>query len=166
MGFPGGSIGKESACSVGELCLIPGLGKMSWRRKWQPTPVFLPRESHGQRSLAGYSPWGRKKSDTTERLILYLTLNSACLFLKVLIAQSCLTLCDPMDCSPPGSSVHGILQARILAWVAMHPPPGDLPDPGIEPQSPALQAGALPSERPGKPRREGKYMQRSEGRRS
>ena len=39
-----------------------------WRRKWQPTPVFLPGESHGQRSLVGYSPWGRKESDTTERL--------------------------------------------------------------------------------------------------
>ena len=37
----------------------------------------------------------------------------------VLVAQSCLTLCDPMDCSPPGSSVHGILQARILEWVAI-----------------------------------------------
>ena len=39
-----------------------------WRRKWQPTPVFLPGESHGQRSLAGYSSWGRKESDMTERL--------------------------------------------------------------------------------------------------
>ena len=39
-----------------------------WRREWQPTPVFLPGESHGQRSLAGYSPWGQKESDTTERL--------------------------------------------------------------------------------------------------
>ena len=37
-------------------------------RKWQPTPVFLPGESHGQRSLEGYSPWGRKESDTTEQL--------------------------------------------------------------------------------------------------
>ena len=43
-------------------------------------------------------------------------------------------LCDPMDCSPPGSSVHGILQARILGWVAMTSP-GDLPNPGIEPES-------------------------------
>ena len=41
---------------------------LEWRRKWQPTPVFLPGESHGQRSLVGYSPWGRKESDTTERL--------------------------------------------------------------------------------------------------
>ena len=39
-----------------------------WRRKWQPTPVFLPGGSHGQRSLVGYSPWGRKESDTTERV--------------------------------------------------------------------------------------------------
>jgi len=56
------------------------------------------------------------------------------------LLQSCLTLCDPMDCNPPGSSVHAILQARILEWVAM-PPPGALPDPGIEPlsfMSPAL----------------------------
>ena len=54
--------------------------------------------------------------------------------------QSCLTLCDPMDCSLPNSSVCGILQARILEWVAC-PPPGDLPDPAIEPAcllSPAL----------------------------
>ena len=64
--------------------------------------------------------------------------------------QSCLTLCDPMDCNPPGSSVHAILQARILEWVAM-PPPGDLPEPGIEPSSlmsPALQADSLPAEPP------------------
>ena len=66
------------------------------------------------------------------------------------VSQSCLTLCGPMDCSPPGSSVHGILQARILEWVAM-PSPRDLPDPGIEHVSPALQADTLPSEPPGKP---------------
>ena len=54
------------------------------------------------------------------------------------VAQSCLTLGDPMDCGPPGSSVHGILQERILEWVAI-PSPGDLSDPGIEPWSPALQ---------------------------
>ena len=54
--------------------------------------------------------------------------------MKVLVVQSCLTLCNPMDCSPPGSSIHGIFQARILEWVAM-PSPGGLPDPGIEPRS-------------------------------
>ena len=66
------------------------------------------------------------------------------------VAQLCPTLCDPMDCSPPGSSVHRILQARVLEWVAFLPP-GDIPDPGIEPRSPALQSETLPSEPPGKP---------------
>ena len=51
-----------------------------------------------------------------------------CIFMKVevkvLVAQLCLTLCDPMDCSPPGSSVHGILQARILEWIAILFSPG------------------------------------------
>ena len=59
--------------------------------------------------------------------------------------QSCRTLCDPMDHSPPGSSVHGILQARILKWVACSSPE-HLPDPGIEPaslRSPALAGGLL-----------------------
>ena len=46
----------------------PWVGKMPWRRKLQRTPVFLPGKSHRQRSLAGYSPWGHKESDTTERL--------------------------------------------------------------------------------------------------
>ena len=69
---------------------------------------------------------------------------------NMLITQSCLTLCNSMDNSLPGSSDHGILQARILEWVATSPP-GDLPDPGIEPWSPAFQAGSLPSEPSGKP---------------
>ena len=54
-----------------------------------------------------------------------------------------------MDCSLPGFSVHGISQARILAWVAF-PSPGDLPDPGIESGSPTFEADSLPSEPPGK----------------
>ena len=49
------------------------IGKIVWRRKWLSTPVFLPRELQGQRSLAGYSPWGRKESDTTERVTLSLS---------------------------------------------------------------------------------------------
>ena len=58
---------------------------------------------------------------------------------KMLVTQLCPTHCDPMDCSPPGSSVHGILQATILEWVLPFPSPRDLPNPGIEPRSPALQ---------------------------
>ena len=59
-----------------------------------------------------------------------------------------------MDCNPPGSSVHGILQARILEWVAIPfsiPFPSLLPHPGIELMSPALKAESIPSEPPGKP---------------
>ena len=55
-------VGHDWATS---LCLFTF---MHWRRKWQPTPMFLPGESHGQRSLVGYSPWGHKESDTTEQL--------------------------------------------------------------------------------------------------
>ena len=64
----------------------------------------------------------------------------------VLVIELCLTLCDPMDCSPLGSSVHGILQARILEWVAIPFSRGSIPDPGIEPRSPTLQADSLLSE--------------------
>ena len=53
-------------------------------------------------------------------------------------AQSCPTLCNPMDCSLPGSSVHGIFKLRILEWVAL-PSPVDLPNPGIKPMTPALE---------------------------
>ena len=59
-GFPGGSDSKESACNAGDLGFDSWVEKIPWRRKWQPTPVFLPGESHGQRSLTGYSLWGHK----------------------------------------------------------------------------------------------------------
>ena len=71
LGFPGGLAGKESACSVRDLGLIPGLGGSPWRRESLPTPVFWPGESHGL-----YSPWGLNESDTTERLSLSLCLVS------------------------------------------------------------------------------------------
>ena len=57
------------------------------------------------------------------------------------VAQSCPTLCNPMDCSLSGSSVHGIFQAIVLEWIAISSP-GELPHPGIQPRSPALQADA------------------------
>ena len=58
----------ESACNAGNLGFDPWVGKILWRRKWQPTPVCLPGEPHGRRSLVGYSPWDCKESDMTERL--------------------------------------------------------------------------------------------------
>ena len=62
LGFPGGSGDKESACNAGDMGLISGLGR--------PTPVFWSGEFHGQRSLAGYNPWGCTESDMTEQLSL------------------------------------------------------------------------------------------------
>ena len=67
LGFPGDSDGKESSCNTGELSLIPGSGRSPGAGN-APTPVLLPGDFHGQRSLVGYSPWGHKESDTTEQL--------------------------------------------------------------------------------------------------
>ena len=58
--------GKESACQCRRPGFDPWVGKISWKRKWQPTPKFLPGDFHGQKSLTEYSPWGHKESDTTE----------------------------------------------------------------------------------------------------
>ena len=96
-----------------------------------------------------------------EHRLMFSNVLRACMCAKSL--QSCLTLCDLMDCSPPGSSVHGILQGRILEWVAISPP-GDLPNSGILQGIFATQgwhlhrlcllywqAGSLPLAPPGKP---------------
>ena len=67
--FPGGTSGKEPACQCRRhkrRGFNPWVGKIPQRRKWQPTPIFLPGKFHGQRSLVGYSPWGHKESGTTE----------------------------------------------------------------------------------------------------
>ena len=67
--MPGGSDGKVSACNVGDLASIPGSERSSGEgNKWQSTPALLSGKSHGRRSLIGYSPWGCKESDMTERL--------------------------------------------------------------------------------------------------
>ena len=68
---------------------------------------------------------------------------------KVLATQLCLTLCNPMFCSPSGSTVHGILQEEYCSGLPC-PSPGNLPHPGMEPRSPALQADSLSSALPGK----------------
>ena len=74
-GFSGDSDNKESTCQRRRHKrqrhgFDPWIGKIPWRQAWQPTPVFLPGESHGQRHLVGYGPWSRKESDTTEQLTL------------------------------------------------------------------------------------------------
>ena len=70
-GFPGGARGKEATCQCRRHKrhrFSPWVGKIPWRRAQRPTPVFLPGEPHGQRSLAGYSLWGCRESDRTERV--------------------------------------------------------------------------------------------------
>ena len=141
----------------------PWVGKIPCVRKWQPTPVFFPEESHGQRRLAGYSPWASKESDTTEQLTLSLSpfqsftyftnLTFLISFISLItrknlsqslspqewahqpfhehcqfssVAQSCLTLCDPMDHSMPGFPIHRQLPELIQTYVhrideAIHP---------------------------------------------
>ena len=123
LGFPGGSVtGKESA-AIQETQFSSCLRKSPWRRRCQPTPVFLPGKSPGQRSLAGYSPLGRKSrtqlSDLTTNhhhhgweIKLFPSfcyckntiMNILVQFSSV--TQSCLTLCNPMDCSTPGLPAH------------------------------------------------------------
>ena len=69
-GFPGGSDGKKICLQCRRPWFDPWVGKIPWRREWKPTPVFWPRESHGQRSLVGYSPQGRSQlSNGTAKLI-------------------------------------------------------------------------------------------------
>ena len=83
MGFPGGSDSKVSDRSAGDPSFLGWedplekemVRKIPWRRKWQPTPVLLPRKFHGLRSLVGYSPWGHKESDRTERLHFHFHIN-------------------------------------------------------------------------------------------
>ena len=75
MGLPWWLSSKESACQYKRPGFDSWVLKIPWRRKWQPTPVFLPGEFHGQRSLAGYSLRGCKEPDTTERFHFHFTFN-------------------------------------------------------------------------------------------
>ena len=91
----------------------PWVGKILWKREWQP--IFFPGEFHGQRILAGYSPWGCKELDTMERLTLSLFRYICNIIYQCYVtesdqirsvAQLCPTLCDPMNRSTPGFPVH------------------------------------------------------------
>ena len=66
LGFPGGSDSKGSACTVGDLGSVPGLGRSPGGRHGNPVQYSFLENPHGQRSLANYSPWGHKESDMTE----------------------------------------------------------------------------------------------------
>ena len=132
--FPGGSDGKESACNVGHLGLIPGLGRSPGGGHGNPLQYPCLENPHGQRSLVGYSPLGRKELDMTERLNTrtypwnhttwslvagFLVWHNVFAAAAAKLLKSCPTLCDATDSSLPGYPVPGITQARTLEWVAI-----------------------------------------------
>ena len=84
LGFPGGSDGKESSCSMGDMGLIPGLGRSPGGGHGNPLQYSCLENPHGQRNLVGYSPWGCKESDTTERLSIHSTFKFN-LFFRVIL---------------------------------------------------------------------------------
>ena len=81
-----------------------------WRRQWHPTPVLLPGKSHGQRSLVGFSPWGRKESDTTERLLFYFSLPCTGEGNGNPLQCSCLE--NPRDGRAWWAAIYGVAQSR------------------------------------------------------
>ena len=93
------------------------LNGFPWRRKWQPTPVLLPGKSHGRRSLAGYSPWGRKESDTTERLPFQFSLS--CIGEGNGNPLQCSCLENPRDGEAWWAAVYGVTQSWTrLKWLS------------------------------------------------
>ena len=126
-GFPRRLSSKETACQCRRHSFYPWVRKTPWRRKWQPTPVFLPGEFHGQRSPGGYSPWGRKESDRTERT-------------DMVLSHSVLSYSETpwiVACQAPLSME---ISSQEHSSGLLFSSPGDHPDPGVKPVSPACPA--------------------------
>ena len=129
--FPGGSDGKES----GDPGLIPGVRKIPWRKEWQSTLVFLPEESHGQRSLVGYSPQGckRVRHDWATDTFIYVLrpplfpCSGPNIHAALPLHQGRLSLCGPgicyfifQECSPPGIHLAPISFSSLLKHLCKH----------------------------------------------
>ena len=154
-------------CNIWILWTYPSCKKSafllsySWGSSW-PSPGDLPNlgiktESPALQALLTEPPGKQQHSGIKQHsltapkfFVLCLVILPLALTLVCSATQSGPALCDPINCNPPGSSVHGILQARILEWLLCLSL-GGLPDPGIESRSPALQVDSLPVELPGKP---------------
>ena len=144
----------------------PGVGKIPWRRKWQPTPVLLPRKFHGWKSLVGYSPRGHKESDTTWATSLWCHFVHTTTRYRVEISNHCSKTSWVRKTSERESESHSVTSdslwlhglqsmefSRPEYWSEQpFPSLEDLPNPGIEPRSPALQADSLPVEPQRSPR--------------
>ena len=136
MGFPGGANGKELACQCRrhKRCrLDPWVGKIPWRRAWQPTPVFLPGESHGQRSLEGYHPLGLQRvryylsdlvfmhssalKDTVRKQTLIAALLTCKYSLYFLHRAPGVFKCSLLiPCIPQALALHSFLPLYRMAW--------------------------------------------------
>ena len=134
-------------------------GLFHWRPLWFPETMFLTRFSSfpvWRVTMSVWQPWTCSSNVLTLSSALttvsFSFVTCVICFLCVLFNQSCPILCDPIDCSLPGSSPLFMGFSKQEYWSGLpFSSPGDLPDPGIEPESPALQADSLPFEPPGKP---------------
>ena len=102
---PPGKLLDMCVCACVCMCVY-------WRRQWQPTPLLLPGKSHGQRSLVGCSPWGRKESDTTERLHFHFSLS--CIGEGNGTPLQCSCLENPKDGGAWWAAAYGVAQSRTL----------------------------------------------------
>ena len=119
LGFPGGSDSKETICNAGDLGLIPVLGRSPWRRAWQPTPIFLPGESHGLRSLAGYSQLGHQVPYMTERLSTAPHGQNTLRLVCVRVHSHVRVFVTPRMVAHQAPLSVKFFQARILEWVTI-----------------------------------------------
>ena len=134
--------GEESTCQRRRRRFKPWVGKIPWKRKWQPALVFLPGKAHRQRSLVGYSPWSHKESDTTKQLSL--SLRKLTWYWKY---DSYWWGNQTVACQAPLS----IGFPRQEYWSGLSFPfPGDLPNPWMESTSPELAGRFFIAESPGK----------------
>ena len=137
--FPGGSDGKSVCLQGGRPGFYPWVGKVPWRRKWQPSSVLFPGKSNGWKSLVGYHPWGLKESDTTEWLHSLSILHECVLshFSHVWLFVT------PWTVAHQPSLSMGFSRQEFSSELPC-PSPGDLPDPEIKLASltsPALAGG-------------------------
>ena len=150
--FLGGSDSNESACLCGKPRFDPWVKKILWRREWQPTPVFMPGEFHGQRTLVGYSPWLHRELEMTEQLTL--TFHFVCVCVCVCVcehAHNCAWLSAILWTISHQAPLSMGFSRQEYWSVLPFPSPEDLLDPEIEPGSPTLQADSLLPDPPGKP---------------
>ena len=144
-GFPAGSDGKGSVFSAGDSSSTPGSGRFPWRWAFQPTPVFLPGDFYGQRSLWGYSPWGHKESDMTEWLSTHAGFTECSLLYTGgggLVTKSRLTLVTLWTVAHQAPLSMGFPRQAYLSRLPI-PSPWHLPNPGVKPGSPTLADNLL-----------------------